>query len=65
MSGHSVPKAIAQLVVFGCSATTLASSELRDPLPPILVEDLDAVIGGDRWHDIDPSRCFTPERQQR
>jgi acetyl-CoA acetyltransferase len=40
-----------RLVVFDRSATTVASSELLPPLP-ILVEDLNAVFGGDREYDI-------------
>jgi hypothetical protein len=33
----------------------------RLPAAPILVEDLDAVLGGDRRHGNDPVRCFYSE----
>src|ERR1700680_1569856 len=32
------------------------------PRTPILIENLDAVLRGDRRHDIDPSRCFNSDQ---
>ena len=37
----------------------------RLPAAPILIEDLNAVLGGDRRHCIDPFLCFYSERRRK